>query len=432
VTVGRIQAIRGTKDLLGDELARWRVMESRVRRVALRAGYEEIRTPLFEATDLSSRSIGTETDIVQKEMYTFDDRKGRSLTLRPEGTASVVRAYLENNVAREKAVAKFWYMGPMYRYERPQKGRYRQFHQFGTEVLGSEEAFHDAETIAIFNAILRGLGLTDLTARLGSVGDEACRPAYVEKLSAYFRDRAGDLSELSRERLERNPLRILDSKEKEDRVIVEDAPSILDNLCDGCAKHLDDVRRALDSASIPHERDDALVRGLDYYTRTVFEIHHEKLGAQSALGGGGRYDRLVKDLGGPPTPSVGFAAGMERIAGVAEELGIAWDEPREVRLYVAPLTAEAEAKVFPLVHRFRERWWAEGAPRSRNLKTMLKRAARFEPDLLVLIGEEELAAASVALKRLDTGEQKAVPENDLIEEIENFARETTGRSSKKE
>ncbi|MFH1680911.1 MAG: histidine--tRNA ligase [Candidatus Eisenbacteria bacterium] len=417
----RIQAIRGTRDLLGKELARWRYLEERVRRVAERSGYEEIRTPLFESTDLFSRSIGADTDIVQKEMYTFADRKGRSLTLRPEGTASVVRAFLENNLAREKPIAKFYYIGPMFRYERPQKGRFRQFHQFGTEVLGPEDPFYDAETIAVFHQVLRSVGLCDLTVRLGSVGDEACRPAYVERLSVYLRERRESLSEISRERLERNPLRVLDSKEEEDRAVLRGVPSIIDDLCGSCKKHLDEVRRALERAGIPHELDAGLVRGLDYYTRTVYEIHHDRLGAQSALGGGGRYDRLVEDLGGPRTAGVGFSAGMERIVSVAEDLAIPWDEPRALRILVAPLSGADEERVFPVLLRLRERWWADGSERARNLKTVLKQANRVGADLLVLLGGEEGGPGSVTIKRLDTGEQEGVPLDRLESRIDEIA-----------
>jgi len=419
--VTRIQAIRGTKDLLGDELGRWRFLEEKVRAVAERSGYEEIRTPIFESTDLFSRSIGTDTDIVQKEMYTFLDRKGRSLTLRPEGTASVVRAFLENHLARERPIAKVYYIGPMFRYERPQKGRFRQFHQFGIEVLGPEEAFYDAETITVFHAILGSVGLGDLTVRLGSVGDEACRPAYVESLSAYLSGRREDLSEISRERLERNPLRVLDSKEEEDRAVVREAPSILEGLCDSCAKHLDEVRRALDRAGIPHALDAGLVRGLDYYTRTVFEIHHDRLGAQSALGGGGRYDRLAEDLGGPRTPGVGFSAGMERIVSVAEELAIRWETPRELRILVAPLSERASEEVLPVLLRLRARWRADGSARPRNLKTVLKQANREGADLLLLLGGDESAPGSALVKRLDSGEQENVLLDRLEARIEEIA-----------
>ncbi|MFH1277423.1 MAG: histidine--tRNA ligase [Candidatus Eisenbacteria bacterium] len=416
--MARIKAIRGTQDLFGPVVDRWRIMEDGVRMVAGRAGYEEIRTPLFEATELFARGIGSDTDIVQTEMYTFPDRKGRSLTLRPEGTASVCRAYLEHNLGRERPIARYFYMGPMFRYERPQKGRFRQFHQFGIEVLGSEEAFYDAETIAVFVQILRVLGLDEVTVRLGSVGDPACRPKYVDLLVAYLRDRAGDLSELSRERLERNPLRVLDSKETEDRAVIEGVPPFLDHLCDECGRHLEEVRSALRGAGIRHERDDALVRGLDYYTRTVYEIHHEKLGAQSALGGGGRYDGLVEELGGPRTPGVGFSAGMERIVTVAEELGIAWETEKEVRLFVAPLAEGAEGEIFPLITGLRDRYHADGSNKTRNLKTVLKHANRAGADLLILLGEEELASGTVTVKRLDTGEQTTVRRDRLEDEIE--------------
>ena len=396
-------------------------MERRVHSVAKRFGYEEIRTPMFEATELFQRGIGLDTDIVQKEMYTFPDRKGRSLTLRPEGTAPVVRAYLENNIARGRPVAKFYYMGPMFRYERPQKGRYRQFHQFGVEVIGSDEPVHDAETIGIFYQILADLGLDDLVVRLGSVGDETCRPQYVEKLVTYLKKHENDLCELCRERIDRNPLRVLDCKTDQGGHVIQNAPSILDHLSDPCREHLERVEAALGAAGIPYLLDSGLVRGLDYYTRTVYEIHHEKLGAQSALGGGGRYNRLVSDLGGPDTPGVGFSAGMERIAAVSETLSVSWADPEEVRLYVAPLTEAAEEEIFPLLMRLRTKWTTEGSSKTRNLKTALKHANRFRAGILLLLGEQEISDGTISIKRLDTGEQRAVEMDGIEREIETLA-----------
>ncbi|MBN1825272.1 MAG: histidine--tRNA ligase [Candidatus Eisenbacteria bacterium] len=419
--MARIQAIRGTQDRYGGALLRWRVMEERVRAVADRFGYEEIRTPLFEATELFSRGVGMDTDIVQKEMYTFADRKGRSLTLRPEGTASVVRAYLEHGMARERPIAKFFYMGPMFRYERPQKGRFREFHQFGVEVIGSDDPLHDAETVAVFIAMLEDLGLSGLTVRLGSVGDGECRPAYTALLRSYLKENEKDLCETCRERIDRNPLRVLDCKADAGGPVIAGAPSILEHLCGGCRDHLDRVGAALGAAGIPYTHDAGLVRGLDYYTRTVYEVHHERLGAQSALGGGGRYDRLVEDLGGPATPGVGFSAGMERIADVASSLGVEWTGEEPLRLFVAPLDGAGEERVFPLLLRLRRRWRVEGNYRARNLKTQLKHAVRFGARFVLLIGEEEAAADAVSIKRLDTGDQTRVKAADLEREIESLA-----------
>jgi len=430
--MARIQAIRGTRDRYGEELRRWRVMEERARAVADRFGYEEIRTPLFEATELFARGVGMDTDIVQKEMYTFTDRKGRSLTLRPEGTASVVRAYLEHGMARERPTAKLFYLGPMFRYERPQKGRYREFHQFGTEVIGSDDPLHDAETIAVFLAMLESLGLAGLSVRLGSVGDGECRPAYVERLRSYLKENEKDLCETCRERIDRNPLRVLDCKADAGGPVLAAAPSILDHLCGGCREHLDRVGEALEASGISYERDTGLVRGLDYYTRTVFEVHHERLGAQSALGGGGRYDRLVEDLGGPAAPGVGFSAGMERIAEAAAAVGAEWTAPEPLRLFVAPLDGAGEERVFPLLLRLRRRWRAEGNFRAKNMKTQMKHAVRAGARLVLLVGGEEAEADAVSIKRLDTGEQKRVQAADLEREIETLAAAVQGDDPSRE
>ena len=309
----KFQVPRGTRDILPGEVERWQWMEERTREVMARYGYREVRTPLFETTDLFVRSVGEATDIVRKELYTFEDRKGRSLTLRPEGTAPLVRAFLENPSLRAEMPARLYYLGPMFRYERPQAGRYRQFWQIGAELLGSSRPEADAEMIDLFRAILAGVGLSKVTVLLNSLGDAVCRPRYREAIRAYFQSRAGELCGDCRERLATNPLRILDCKVPSCAPVIAGAPSVLDSLCPECAEHFEAVKRALEALSIPYEVTPRLVRGLDYYTRTVFEIHAANLGAQNAVGGGGRYDQLVKDFGGPDTPAIGFSIGMERL-----------------------------------------------------------------------------------------------------------------------
>ncbi len=430
--MARYKVPRGTKDILPADIRRWRFLERTVRTVMDRFGYEEIRTPVFETTELFTRSIGTDTDIVKKEMYTFEDLKGRSLTLRPEGTAPVARAFIESNMAREKPLAKLFYIGPMFRRERPQKGRYRQFHQFGTEAIGSPESYVDAESIEIFYEILRSLGLDGLSVRLGSVGDGNCRPGYVDSLREYLREHESVMTDDQRERAERNPLRILDSNDENLAPVIAGAPSILDALCDDCAAHLAKVKHYLNQVSIPFTQESSVVRGLDYYTRTVFEIHHDQLGAQSALGGGGRYDRLVSDLGGRETPGVGFAAGMERIITVAEELGIPWEERAGVRLFVAPVDSEAEPGIFPILSTLRKRWFADGNYQTKNLKTVLKHANRARADLLLLVEGSAGGECAVSVKNMKSGEQTTVSLENIIDELEPLAEQALAEAGREE
>jgi len=337
----KFQVPRGTRDILPGEVERWQWMEERTRAVMALYGYREVRTPLFEATDLFVRSVGESTDIVRKELYTFQDRKGRSLTLRPEGTAPLVRSYLENPSLRAESPARLYYLGPMFRYERPQAGRYRQFWQIGAELLGSARPEADAEMIDLFRAILADMGLGTVTVLLNSLGDAVCRPAYREAIRAYFQRHETELCGDCKERLTTNPLRILDCKVPACAPVIAGAPSVLDSLCPECAEHFEGVKRALTGLGIAHEVTPRLVRGLDYYTRTVFEVHAANLGAQNAVGGGGRYDQLVKDFGGPDTAAIGFSIGMERLLlAVGEDAA-----PRATRPDVCVVTLEPGASV---------------------------------------------------------------------------------------
>jgi histidyl-tRNA synthetase len=309
----KFQVPRGTRDILPGESERWDRLESGTRDIMSRYGYREVRTPVFEATDLFVRSVGEATDIVRKELYTFEDRKGRSLTLRPEGTAPLVRAYLEHSLGQADPLTRLYYIGPMFRYERPQAGRYRQFWQIGAELLGPAAPAADVEMIDLFFWILRAAGLEEITVHLNSLGDATCRPIYRERLLEYFTAHSGELCTECRERLKTNPLRILDCKVPSCQPVIQGAPSVLDTLCDACREHFDAVRAGLTAIGIAHETAPRLVRGLDYYTRTVFEAYASQLGAQNAVGGGGRYDDLVRDFGGPATPAIGFSVGMERL-----------------------------------------------------------------------------------------------------------------------
>ena len=308
-----ITAPRGTQDILPDRSGDWQNLEKKIREICVLYGFGEVRTPIFESTELFQRGIGETTDVVSKEMYTFADRGGRSMTLRPENTASVVRAFLEHKLYAERKVHKFYYMGPMFRHDRPQAGRYRQFNQFGVEEIGSRDPAVDAEIIAMAFQLFRELGLTDLVLHLNSVGCPACRPVYRQKLLDFFADKHDSLCEDCRARLDKNPLRVLDCKEDGERMITAGVPLITDCLCEECKDHFHKVQSYLTAAGIEFELDPRLVRGLDYYTKTAFEIMYAPLGAQSTICGGGRYDGLIEEVGGPSTPGIGFAVGMERL-----------------------------------------------------------------------------------------------------------------------
>ena len=306
-------APRGTKDILPENVAGWNYVEQKIRDICARFGYEEIRTPMFEHTELFHRGIGEGTDVVDKEMYTFTDRGGRSITLRPENTASAVRAYLQNKLYGDSALTKLFYIGSMFRYDRPQAGRMREFHQFGVEALGEANPAVDAEIILLAMEFLKSLGLKDLKLSLNSVGCPSCRPAYRQALQEYFRPHLEELCGDCKDRFERSPLRILDCKADADKAFMAGAPKITDCLCDECREHFEQVQSLLTEAGVEFELDPRLVRGLDYYTKTAFEIKYAPLGAQSAVAGGGRYDGLIEEMGGNPTPAVGFATGLERV-----------------------------------------------------------------------------------------------------------------------
>jgi histidyl-tRNA synthetase len=343
---------KGTYDILPGDIERWQATEESTRRVMDLFGYREVRTPMFEFTDLFVRGVGGSTDIVQKELYTFEDKGGRSLTLRPEGTAPLVRAYVEHASLRETAPARLYYMGPMFRYERPQAGRFRQFWQIGAELLGSARPLADAEMIDLFVTLLRDVGLEGTTVLLNSLGDATCRPVYRDRIREYFEKKRDSLCEDCRERLKRNPLRILDCKVPSCAPVIRDAPSVLDSLCDPCRGHFDEVQSLLRGvAGLEFTIEPRLVRGLDYYTRTVFEAHGERLGAQSAVGGGGRYDTLVKDFGGPDTPAIGFSIGMDRLIAATTVWG---PGPARVDACVVALTPEAGPEAMALARRLRD------------------------------------------------------------------------------
>jgi histidyl-tRNA synthetase len=399
--VNRISAPRGTNDVLPPVSAEWNRLESNARTIAERFGYGEIRTPTFEATELFVRGVGETTDIVEKEMYTFLDKGDRSMTLRPEWTAPVVRACLEHSLFAQ-GPQRLYYIGSIFRYERPQAGRYREAHQFGIECYGFSGPEADVEVIGVAVALIDRYGLGGVTVRLNSVGDDVCRPRYRDALLAHFGPHAAELSADSQRRLERNPLRILDSKAAEDAALIASAPTILDVLCDDCRAHFDAVRAYLDTTGVRYVVDPRLVRGLDYYTRTVFEITSDALGAQSTVCGGGRYDNLVASLGGPSTPAVGFGLGLERfLMMVAAAQGEA-DSPRHGVQAIALGTA-ARARLVPIVAALRAQG---GAPTfidygDRKLTAHFKLADKNRARYALILGDDELAAGEFVLRDLE-------------------------------
>jgi histidyl-tRNA synthetase len=403
-------APRGTVDLLPAISSRWQELEARIREIAGRFGYGEIRTPMFEVTELFVRGVGEATDIVEKEMYTFTDKGGRSLTLRPEWTAPVVRALLERHLFAQ-GPQRLYYIGPIFRYERPQAGRFRQAHQFGVECFGFAEPEADVEVIQMAHELVRSYGISDAVLHLNTLGDERCRPRYREALRAHFRSRREELSEDSQRRLERNPERILDSKAAEDRPFVETAPTLAEHLCEECREHFESVRALLDAVGIPYVLNPKLVRGLDYYTRTVFEIISSALGAQSTVCGGGRYDGLVSSLGGPPTPGVGFGLGLERFLMVVEGTAGAALPVRE-GIAVVALGAAARAALFPLLAELRRR--SGSLPitidySAAKIQTHFKRADRARARVALIAGDDELARGVVGVRDLATRLQSDHP-----------------------
>ncbi|HEV8354910.1 MAG TPA: histidine--tRNA ligase [bacterium] len=415
-----MKAPRGMHDILPDEAPRWRALEATVRALAARYGYGEIRTPVVEHTEVFQKTSGETSDIVEHEMYTFVDRGGRSLTLRPEGTAGVVRAYLEHGMASQPQPVRLYYLASMFRYDRPQKGRYRMHHQFGAEIIGSPSPAADVEVLSIPVRLMQSLGLTEVLVRVNSIGDAACRPVYLAALREYFRPHASRLSQDSRRRLDTNPMRILESKDPADQELIPEAPVTRDYLCAECRAHFDQVKVLFEAIGIRCVEDPHIVRGLDYYTRTAAEIHSGRLGGtQHQMLGGGRYDGLAEQLGGPPTPGVGFGLGLERLMLVleAEALGIPAQEAVDgaPQVFVATAGARAEVEGFRILDRLRGAGIsAVGEVAGRSLRAQMKSADRAGARYAVIIGEQELASAEASVRDLQTGEQEPVGLSDVV------------------
>ncbi|MBD2058561.1 histidine--tRNA ligase [Oculatella sp. FACHB-28] len=421
--MGAIQALRGTRDILPEEVSYWQRVETAARGILGRSAYREIRTPIFEQTDLFERGIGEATDVVGKEMYTFKDRGDRSLTLRPENTAGVIRAFIEHHLHAQGGVQRLWYTGPMFRYERPQAGRQRQFHQLGAELVGSPDPRADAEVIAIATDLLQSLGLKALRMDLNSVGTIADRQTYREALVAYFTPHQAELDADSQDRLTRNPLRILDSKDERTKAIAQDAPSILDYLSPDSQKHFDRVRQLLEDLGISYQLNPRLVRGLDYYTHTAFEIISDDLGAQSTVCGGGRYDGLVAELGGPETPAVGWAIGLERLILLLQQQSLA---TAAVDFYLVSRGDRAEAQALKLAQTLRQLGFAAELDLSGSaFGKQFKRADRSGAVACLILGDAEADSETVQIKWLKSGEQEAIAQSDLPDKADDLRRRIT-------
>ncbi len=410
----RYRALRGTHDILPGEIPRWEFLERTARDVFARYRFREIRTPLLEATRLFVRSVGPGSDIVRKEMYTIE-RGDDSMSLRPEGTAPVVRAFVEHALYRDVARGypeRYFYLGPMFRHERPQKGRQRQFHQIGAEVLGAPEPAGDVETIGLVDLLLDELGIADRELVLGSVGDRTCREPYTARLSEWLAPRLPSLCDDCRRRAAESPLRVLDCKVEHDRAILADAPTLLDGLCPPCAEHFGAVRSGLDVAGVRYRVDPRVVRGLDYYRRTVFEVLVQRLGAQNAILGGGRYDGLVEELGGPAVPGFGFAMGMERAVLLLDDTRVA---PFRADALLVPLVPDALSATQALAARLRRAGLGIVVTLvERPLGAQLKRAEREGARFAVFLGPDEIAHATFGVKDLTSGVQETLDERGIL------------------
>jgi len=402
-----IHGIKGVKDILPDEIGRWQAIESAARRLSRLYGFREIRVPIFELTELYARSIGASTDIVEKEMYTFPDRDGKSLTLRPEGTAGVVRAFIEHNLSASPTLQKFFYVGPMFRHERPQAGRLRQFHQFGVESYGNPGALADVEAISLLWRFLTELQLPGLTLEMNSLGELSDRTAYTAVLLAFLQQRKERLCENCRRRMETNPLRVLDCKVPECKAATAEAPKITDSLSIQSRAHFDQVLNGLRDLGIPFVLNPRLVRGLDYYTLTTFEVTSQHLGAQNAVGAGGRYDGLVEVLGGPKTPAIGFAVGLERVSLMLPDSILPVDPQL---LVVAAFGSQGLPVGVRLLYDLRGLGvQAEMDSRATSLKAHLRQADRMKASYVVMIGDDEVSKGQLLLRNMVTKEQEELP-----------------------
>ena len=406
---------KGTKDVLPQESFKWHYVESKVRKVALDFNIKEIRTPTFEHTELFLRGVGDTTDIVNKEMYTFNDKGDRSMTLKPEGTAGVARAFIENSLYANTQPTKMYYITPVFRYERPQAGRLREHHQFGIEYYGSESYMADVEVMCVAKTIFDRLGVKELELNINSIGCPECRKKYNEALKEYLKDNFDKLCSTCKERFDKNPLRILDCKEEGCKAITAKAPVILDYLCDGCKAHHENVMKELDKLNIKYVVNPHIVRGLDYYTRTVFEFVSTSIGAQGTVCGGGRYNNLVEQVGGKPCPAVGFGMGLERLILTLESLGLSVGEEEVPDLYIASLSDKAKDMIMPFAMNLRQHGISvEIDLMDRAFKGQMKYANKIGAKYLLVLGDDELNTNEAKIKDMATGEETPINLNEIL------------------
>lgn len=412
----QIRALRGTKDIFGAEMKAWHQLEKTVYDLCEDFGFSEVRTPVFEYTNLFQRGVGETTDIVQKEMYTFIDKGENNITLKPEGTAPTVRAYLEHKMYADTQPTKLYYITPAFRYEKPQAGRQRQFHQFGIEFFGAESPTADAEVIAVASTLLSRLGIKKVELHINSLGGPECRKKYNETLLEFLNQHKEELCPLCQERMDKNPLRVLDCKNENCSSIVKDAPTVLDCLGEECKAHFQELQDLLIQMNIPFVIDPSIVRGLDYYTRTVFEFISNDIGSQGTVCGGGRYDKLVEEVGGSPTPAVGFGAGIERLLLVQEaENGPMEDMPSR-DIFIGAIGDKAKLKAHAMVHQLRQNGIsAEADHMKRSVKAQMKYADRIGAKFSMIIGDNEIEAGKANLKNMETGETKEISLDEFIE-----------------
>jgi histidyl-tRNA synthetase len=411
-------APKGTKDILPNQVYKWHYVENLFREACGRYVFKEMRTPVFEHTELFARGVGDTTDIVEKQMYTFEDYGKRSITLKPEGTSPVVRAFVEHKLYAEVQPSKYYYIIPCFRYEKPQSGRLREFHQMGIEIFGTDNMMADAEVIGFASDFLNSLGITDLELRINSIGCPECRSAYRDALREFLKDKYDDLCDNCKGRYDRNPMRILDCKSPVCQELVKGAPVMLDYLCDDCKSSFEDLKKNLDAMGIQYIVDSGIVRGLDYYTKTAFEFVSNRIGAQGTVCGGGRYDNLIELIGGPPIPGVGFGLGIERLLLLMEATGKEIPEPENLDVFIAVMGERAKLFGLKLMRDLRNQGVkAEMDSIGRNIKGQFKYADRLAAKYTIVIGDNELDQNMVSVKNMATSEQKQVPLQDILKEI---------------
>lgn len=409
-------APKGTKDVLPNQVYRWHYVERKFDDICRRYGYKEIRTPIFEHTELINRGVGDTTDIVQKEMYTFNDHGGRSLTLKPEGTSPAVRAFVEHRMYAEVQPTKIYYDTPCFRYEKPQSGRLRQFHQFGVEIFGTPNMMADADVICLGHDFLEEMGIKDVVLEINSVGCPTCRETYRRALQDFLRPHYDELCDTCKNRFDKNPMRILDCKSQEDQDLVKDAPNMIDYLCDECASSFEEVKGHLESMGLEYTVNPRIVRGLDYYTKTAFEFVSNKIGAQGTVCGGGRYDNLCQEIGGPPIPGVGFGLGKERLLMLMEANGVEIPEAEPSDVFIVTMGDKGRIKGLEILRELHKKGIsAQMDTLARNVKGQFKYAARLNAKKTIVIGDEELEKGVVQIKDMARHEQQEVSFDNILE-----------------